>query len=725
MKLTFFTGKIIILAVGLTLPFGLPADEGMWQPHQLPAMSDELKAKGLEIDADSISKLTEFPMSAIISLGGCSASFVSPKGLVVTNHHCAYGSILHNSTPENNLLEDGFLAGSFSEELPASPGSRVYVTEKVTDVTGLVLASVNSKSGNDYYLAVEQTEKALIAECEDDDGHRCQVYSFHGGLEYFLIKQMEIRDVRLVYNPSVSIGKYGGDIDNWMWPRHTGDFAFYRAYVGPDGSPAEFGEDNVPYEPSSFLKVSAKGVSEGDFVMVTGYPGRTNRYRTANEVANQFEWAYPKGKVLRERLMEIIKSTAVDGSDERIKYQSLLAGLANYAKNFTSMIESYKKSSILADREDRELKLATWIGQDPKRKERYGGTLEELDQLVVEGQRHKERDLVMGYMGYTTMLPMARRLFRLANENLLKDLDREPGYQQRDLTRFRAGLERVDRRYAPTVDRAMLFEMLKRYAQLPLDERFADFDEIFAINEILDEASLNEILADAYAQSELDDLPTRLAWMNKSIDDFRESTDFFIRVAVAMYDTQMREEQKRKDLAGRFMKVRPRYMEAIIAFNRDQGVPIYADANSSLRVAVGHVKGYSPKDGLLAEPFTRLEGILAKNTGLEPFDSPQEQLELIQEKRYGDFYLKSIDSVPVNFLSTLDSTGGNSGSPTLNGRAELVGLLFDGVYESIIADWGYDPTTNRSIQVDSRYMLWVMKYLDKADRLLNEMDLVY
>jgi hypothetical protein len=166
-------------------------------------------------------------------------------------------------------------------------------------------------------------------------------------------------------------------------------------------------------------------------------------------------------------------------------------------------------------------------------------------------------------------------------------------------------------------------------------------------------------------------------------------------------------------------------MEAIIAFNRDQGVPIYADANSSLRVAVGHVKGYSPKDGLLAEPFTRLEGILAKNTGLEPFDSPQEQLELIQEKRYGDFYLKSIDSVPVNFLSTLDSTGGNSGSPTLNGRAELVGLLFDGVYESIIADWGYDPTTNRSIQVDSRYMLWVMKYLDKADRLLNEMDLVY
>ncbi len=173
------------------------------------------------------------------------------------------------------------------------------------------------------------------------------------------------------------------------------------------------------------------------------------------------------------------------------------------------------------------------------------------------------------------------------------------------------------------------------------------------------------------------------------------------------------------------MKIRPQYMQAIIAFNRDQGKPVYADANSSLRVAVGHVKGYSPQDGLRAEPFTRLEGILAKDTGVDPFDSPTKQLELIKQKQYGDFYLEAIDSVPVNFLSTLDTTGGNSGSPTLNGRAELVGLLFDGVYESIIGDWGYDPETNRSIQVDSRYMLWVMKHVDKADRLLDEMELVY
>ncbi|MGL4713944.1 MAG: S46 family peptidase, partial [Shewanella sp.] len=337
-----------LLTVAVAASFGAQADEGMWQPHQLPAMADELKAKGLEIDAKSISKLTEFPMNAVISLGGCTASFVSPKGLVVTNHHCAYGAIQYNSTPEKNLLQDGFLAKTFADELPATPGSRIYVTEEVTNVTDTVKAGLESKVGSDFYQGIEAQEKALVAECEKDEGYRCQVYSFHGGLEYYLVKQLEIRDVRLVYNPAASVGKYGGDVDNWMWPRHTGDYSFYRAYVSKNGKPAEFSHDNVPYEPKSFLKVSAKGVEEGDFVMVAGYPGRTNRYRTATEVQNEFEWAYPEGKMLRERFIEIIKDTAPEGSDERIKYESQIAGLANYAKNFTSMIEFYGKSTMLA-----------------------------------------------------------------------------------------------------------------------------------------------------------------------------------------------------------------------------------------------------------------------------------------------------------------------------------------------------------------------------------------
>ncbi|WP_076416549.1 S46 family peptidase [Shewanella sp. UCD-KL12] len=717
--------KRLLLTAALAATFSAQADEGMWQPYQLPAMADELKAKGLEIDAKSISKLTEFPMNAVISLGGCTASFVSPKGLAVTNHHCAYGSIQYNSTPEKNLLKDGFLAKSYADELQATPGSRIYVTEAVTDVTDKVKSGQMSKVGNDFYKGIEQQEKALVAECEAEDGYRCQVYSFHGGLEYYLVKQLEIRDVRLVYNPAASVGKYGGDIDNWMWPRHTGDFSFYRGYVSKDGKPADFSKDNVPYEPKSFLKVSAKGVSDGDFVMVAGYPGRTNRYRTANEVENQFEWAYPEGKMLRERFIDLIKETAPEGSDERIKYESLIAGLANYAKNFTSMIEFYGKSTMLADRQGRESELASWINKDSKRKAKYGKTLAELDKLIAEGQEHQARDIILGYIRYTTMLPTARKLYRLANEKQLDDMAREPGYQERDMIRFKSSMERIDRRYAASVDKAILFDMLKRYAALPASERIAALDEVFGIGKKLDEKKLSKTLDKMYAKTKLGDMDTRLAWLDKSVGDFKSSNDPFIKFAVAMYDTDMKAEKKDKELAGKLMKVRPQYMDAIIAYNNEKGNPVYADANSSLRVTVGHVKGYSPQDGLKAVPFTRLEGILAKDTGADPFDAPSKQLELIKAKQYGDFYMKSIDSVPVNFLSTLDTTGGNSGSPTLNGRAELVGLLFDGVYESIIGDWGYDPDSNRSIQVDSRYMLWVMKYLDNADNLLAEMEIVH
>lgn len=713
-----------LLSVAVAASFASHADEGMWQPHQLPAMADELKAKGLEIDAKSISKLTEFPMNAVISLGGCTASFVSPKGLVVTNHHCAYGSIQYNSTAEKNLLQDGFLAKTFADELPAAPGSRVYVTEDVTNVTERVKAGLENKTGREFYQGIEKQEKALVAECEKDEGYRCQVYSFHGGLEYYLVKQLEIRDVRLVYNPAGSVGKYGGDIDNWMWPRHTGDYSFYRAYVSKNGKPAEFSADNVPYEPKSFLKVSAKGVSEGDFVMVAGYPGRTNRYRTATEVQNEFEWAYPEGKMLRERFIEIIKATAPEGSDERIKYESQIAGLANYAKNFTSMIEFYGKSTMLADRKALEAKLAEWIAKDSSREAKYGKTLAELDALIAKSKAHQERDMILSYISSTTMLPTATNLYRLAHEKQLPDMQREPGFQDRDMTRFKASMERIDRRYAASVDKAVLLDMLKRYAALPEAQRLPAMDKAFGIDNKVNEAKLAKTLDKMYAKTELGNKDVRLAWMEKSVDDFKASKDPFIQFAVAMYDTNMSEEKKEKELDGEMMKIRPQYMDAIIAYNLEQGKPVYADANSSLRVTVGHVKGYSPKDGLVAVPFTRLEGIVQKDTGIDPFDAPKKQLELIKQKQYGDFYMKSIDSVPVNFLSTLDTTGGNSGSPTLNGRAELVGLLFDGVYESIIGGWAFDNEINRSIHVDSRYMLWVMKYLDGADNLLAEMEIV-
>ena len=291
----------VLVFLGFFVSFASHADEGMWQPRQLPQLAGELKSLGLVIDPSQLNDLTKHPMNAVVSLGGCSASFVSPEGLVVTNHHCAYGSLQYNSTPERNLLESGFLAANKSEELFAGPGSRILVTVAVQDVSATIQDGLSPDlGGGERYKLIEEREKKLIAACEKDDGHRCNVRSFHGGLQYFLTKQLEIRDVRIVYAPAGAVGRYGGDVDNWIWPRHTGDFAFYRAYVGANGKPAEHGEANAPYRPRHHLKISTTGLSAGDFVMLAGYPGVTNRYRTAAEVRSAVNWSYPTRKVLFE-----------------------------------------------------------------------------------------------------------------------------------------------------------------------------------------------------------------------------------------------------------------------------------------------------------------------------------------------------------------------------------------------------------------------------------------
>ncbi len=718
--------KLLTLIAGAALTTSVVADEGMWQPHQLPVIAKQLKQAGLKLDPEDLTDLTGFPMGAIVSLGGCTASFVSDKGLVVTNHHCAYGSIQYNSSEERNLLEDGFLAKKYAEELPAAPGSRVYVTESITDVTKQMTSGLNDKmSGNERYQHIDSQSKKLVAECESDKAYRCSVVNFHGGLEYYLFKQLTIRDVRLVHAPAKSIGKYGGDIDNWMWPRHTGDYAFYRAYVGKDGKPADFSVDNVPFEPEHHLKVNAKGVDKGDYIMVLGYPGSTNRYRTASEVVHTFTESYPLSKELMGSMIQNIKDNSAEGSDARIKYESMLAGLANYEKNRGSMMESYHKGTT----EERKVKLSkdlrAWVNAKNSRKEKFGDAIEKLDELVKQSQKTAKRDTLLGYMSYASqMMSTASRLHRLAIEKQKDDMDRERGYQERDMNRFTQGMKRINRRYDAKVEQAMLFNLMNRYAQLPDDQRIADIDRFFGLDDGYNPEQLKAKLAKMYQATELDEEATRLAWMEKSVEEFEKSSDPFIQYAVKTFDARQKLEKEGKEESGQFNAVRPKYMQAIIAYNKSKKLPVYADANSTLRITYGNVKGYSPVDGMRAVPFTTLEGITEKDTGVWPFNSPKKQLELIKEKKYGKYYDKKVGSVPVNYLGTLDITGGNSGSPTLNDKAELVGLVFDGVYESIIGDWDYDPSLNRSIHVDSRYMLWVMEHVDGADNLIEEMDIV-
>lgn len=701
------------------------ADEGMWQPHQLPSIANKLVDAGLKLDPNSLTNLTSFPMGAIVSLGGCTASFVSDKGLVATNHHCVYGSIQYNSTEENNLLKNGFLAKSFKDELPATPGSRIYVTEEITPVTNLINAALSdTMTGAERYKSIDKSSKSLVAECESDSRYRCSVVNFHGGLEYYLFKQLTIRDVRLVHAPASSVGKYGGDIDNWMWPRHTGDYGFYRAYVGKDGQPADYSEDNVPYEPKHHLKVNKSSVDEDDYIMVLGYPGRTNRYRTALEVENQFTWTYPQAKAYREEIISLIHDNSAPGSDSRIKYESTLASLANYAKNYGSMVESYNKGTTLARKKALETELSKWINATKARKNKYGEALQGLNTLIKKDQQTQTRDLILGYLNYGKMLSTANRLYRLSQENTKPNIERKRGYQERDIARFEQSMKAVNRRYDAGIDQKIVLAMFKHYVQLPKALRLKSLDQFFGVNKNFNEQQFKNKLDNMYAETKLNDQSTRLSWMNKSPEEFANSNDPFIQLAVATSAERKQLEESGEELSGNIQSYRPKYMEALIAYFNAKNLPVYADANSTLRVTYGNVKGYSPQDGLVATPFTTLEGITRKDTGVTPFDAPKKQLALIKDKQYGEYAKKELGSVPVNFLGTLDITGGNSGSPTLNDKAEFVGLVFDGVYESIIGDWDYDTKLNRSIHVDIKYMLWVMEHVDGATNLIEEMDIV-
>ena len=315
-------------------------------------------------------------------------------------------------------------------------------------------------------------------------------------------------------------------------------------------------------------------------------------------------------------------------------------------------------------------------------------------------------------------------MYRLSQENTKPNIDRKRGYQERDIARFEQGMKAVNRRYDAEIDQKIVLAMFRHYVQLPKAQRLQSLDMFFGVDKNFNEQQFQAKLEKMYQKTELNKEKTRLNWMKKSPEDFNNSNDPFIQLAVATSAERKQLEEASEDLSGNIQSYRPKYMAALIAYFNSKNLPVYADANSTLRVTYGNVKGYSPQDGLVATPFTTLEGIVRKDTGIAPFDAPKKELSLIKEKQYGEYAKKELGSVPVNFLGTLDITGGNSGSPTLNDKAEFVGLVFDGVYESIIGDWDYDTKLNRSIHVDIKYMLWVMEHVDGATNLIEEMDIV-
>lgn len=696
------------------------AVEGMWPPAQLPQVRAAMTELGYRGDPNDLSDLTRHPMNAVVWLQGCTAAFVSDLGLVLTNHHCAYGSIQFNSTAERNLLRDGFLAATLGEELRAEPNARILVTEAIEDVSARILRGLDGKRGLARWTAIDRRSKDLVQDCEKTPGYRCDVYVFNGGQSYQLVKQLEIRDVRLVYAPKEAIGKFGGDVDNWMWPRHTGDFAFYRAYVGPDGRPAPPAEVNVPYRPKSYLRVDPNGVAEGQFVMVAGYPGRTHRHRLSDELEEAIGWLYPSIITRHRAVLALIDRHTRERPEAAVKYAAAVAGLNNGLKNFEGLLDGFKRGDPVGRKRAEEEAILAWSRTAGQNGPGATTAYTELRRLLAEQRGRRERDQLLQYFNQSPMYTAARDLVRLHRERAKPNEEREFGFQQRDEVRIEGRLRQFDQRWDAAVDRALWRYLLDAYLELPSAQRIAELDAWLGTNDAERRASIDARL-DALAGSELTRLDRRLAWFKADAGAIERSTDPALVFARTMLPAWLRIEAQTKAWQGEEAKWRAVWMAARQAYAEQQGRVLYPDANASLRVSFGTVQGVAPRDAVQLAAFTTDRGIVEKHTGLDPFDATAAQIAALTANDFGPY--ARAGRLPVNFLADLDITGGNSGSPTLNGKGELIGVVFDGNYEAISSGWIFEPALTRSIHVDIRYLLWVMDRIDRAHRLMEEMKL--
>ena len=561
---------------------------------------------------------------------------------------------------------------------------------------------------------MDAASKKIVAECEREAGIRCSVANMYYGTDFYRIRQLELRDLRLVYAPPRAIGNYGDEIDNFMWPRHTGDFTLLRAYVGKDGKPAAYSPDNVPYQPPSHLQVSHEGPKAGDFAMLAGYPGITYRHRSAAEFAEQVQWTLPARVELFDALIGVIEAAGRDSAQAKTLYASQLQSLKNNRKRAAGELDGLRRSDAAARRAADERGMLAATGGGDRR------DIAAMGQVLEQASAVRERELLLNVFGsQTQLLRSALLLERLRVEAAKPDPQREAGYQARDLALIEGTLKQVQRRYDPAVEKALLRELLGRYQRLPDAQRLAEFDAAFGRTP----AELSGALDALYATTTLGTEAARLAAFAAAREGKPLPADPLLELAARLVPAQLRLEQERKTRDGELLRLRPAYMQALIDWRGKQGGAVYPDANGTLRVSYGRLEALAPRDAVAFAPVTTVAGIVEKNTGEVPFDAPPPLLAAIAGGDFGTTADPALGTQTVNFLTNLDTTGGNSGSPVLNARGELIGLNFDSNWEAVSASWWFDPRYKRAVHVDMRYMRWLMEKVYPAPHVLREMGL--
>jgi hypothetical protein len=674
------------LAACIALATGIAsAEEGKWTPRQVLELDPAwLKQMGLELP---VSRLWDPQrgtglLAGAVNIGGCSAGFVSRDGLILTNHHCLFGIIQEHSRPGRDLITDGFIARTRQEELPGKT-TRVTIPRKFTDVTREVEAAVPAGADDLARLkAIEAKQKALLAECEKTPGTRCGVAAFDGGLQYVLVESSELTDIRLVYAPPRAVGEFGGEPDNFHWPRHTGDFAMARAY-----------KDGQPYHPEFYFPISRTGVKPGDFVMVLGYPGRTMRSLTAAEMANERDFRFGLRNEVFGEWIRLLEQTTKGSSEGSIAVAATLKSLNNSHTNAQGQLAGLARGRIIEKQERQDAAVAAWAAKQAGFA-RALAAKQELDRLAAEARRTAMRDFLFQAIAAGPLaLKHATTLVRLAAERAKPDADRDPEYMNRELPALRNRLEREQKSFYRPADEALFQSWCERAAA----------QHIQALASRPEPASL-------YDGTRVTDLEERLKMFNETTDQLRARKDPFLDLAFALEPELRAWQRAAQTREGAIARLRPEWRRAVIAH---AAKPVAPDANGTLRVSFAHVQGYVPRDGVLYTPQTTLAGMLEKHTGEEPFAVPQ--LILDAAKRVKP------EQVPLDFLANADTTGGNSGSPVVNGRGELVGLNFDRVWENVANDFGYNPEIARNVNVDIRFFLWMLEDVQPAANILTEL----
>lgn len=707
------------------------ATEGMWRPSQLESLQGELTELG--VDPAAVSAVVPNSLNATVALSRCSGAFVSPTGLVATSYHCVTSGLEFASNKGENLFETGFQARTQAEERWLGPSEYVRLTVGTENVTEAVLAGTKKLSGPQRAEKLASNQEKIVATCEAGGGLTCEVVAYDHGVEYELRKMKDFRDVRLVYAPPRAVGYFGGNDDNWQWPRHSGDFAFLRVYA-ENGHSSGYTATHTPYAPSAYLPPAKTGPVPGEFVMVTGFPAYTFRWLTAAELDLAEQVEYPVKLALAKDTLEALDK--LEKTPEiAVKIGARKMSVSNNITYWTGGREGLEKNQLAEERWKLERELEAWVAADPTRTQKWGPSLIALRSAHTALQENaRARMILEDTIGQVDLLNAAITLYTLAEESRKPDKQRAEGFHNRDLPQIQGLLDEADATFDWRIDRDILRIYL--LALMQTTDCSVGRDVVSWVESKTEGPSqhdrVEQILELLYQDVQLSDPLIRRSLMETSPWFLTKSGNPWFELAAVMHPNLSAARSKRAALEAERDGARAGYMEALRVFfpvarpravGADQTLTpglFYSDANDTLRISLGKVDGYFPADGLIAAPVTRLEGIVAKN-GAYPFDSPPSLLAAVEARRVGGYLDASLGSVPVNFLTTLDTARGSSGSPTLNAKGEFVGIIFDGNDQSMAADWVFDPRVTRSIHTDIGYILWYLDAVAGAAPLLREL----